>query len=135
MIREGVFFDGKSHCIWKLYLFLNSPANKSCVLGHMMVPSVTWCSSIMWQSSLHFSIEGQYKSIERRLDPYILILIRQEQVNIMEVVYVLGNSISLNRKLDAPRTARDEKRRATHNEGIVETFDVQDTNCCFNRKL
>lgn len=53
----------------------------------------------------------------------------------MEVVYVLGNSISLNRKLDAPRTARDEKRRATHNEGIVETFDVQDTNCCFNRKL
>ena len=35
----------------------------------------------------------------------------------MEVVYVLGNSVSLNRKLDAPRTARDEKRRATHNEG------------------
>ena len=35
----------------------------------------------------------------------------------MEVVYVLNNSVSLNRKLDAPRTARDEKRRATHNEG------------------
>lgn len=35
----------------------------------------------------------------------------------MEIVYVLGNSVSLNRKLDTPRTARDEKRRATHNEG------------------
>lgn len=34
----------------------------------------------------------------------------------MEVVYVLSNSVALNRKLDAPRTARDEKRRATHNE-------------------
>jgi len=42
---------------------------------------------------------------------------RTGQVKIMEVVYVLDNTIALNRKLDAPRTARDEKRRATHNEG------------------
>lgn len=45
----------------------------------------------------------------------------------MEVVYVLDNTIALNRKLDAPRTARDEKRRATHNEGTEETFDALDT--------
>ena len=44
----------------------------------------------------------------------------------MEVVYVLDNTIALNRKLDAPRTARDEKRRATHNEGTGETFDALD---------
>lgn len=35
----------------------------------------------------------------------------------MEVMYILSNSVALNRKIDAPRTARDEKRRATHNEG------------------
>lgn len=35
----------------------------------------------------------------------------------MEVMYILSNSVALNRKVDAPRTARDEKRRATHNEG------------------
>ena len=45
----------------------------------------------------------------------------------MEVVYVLDNTIALNRKLDAPRTARDEKRRATHNEGTEETFGALDT--------
>jgi len=50
---------------------------------------------------------------------------RTEQVKIMEVVYVLDNTIALNRKLDAPRTARDEKRRATHNEGTT-TFDALD---------
>lgn len=47
---------------------------------------------------------------------------RSEQVIVMEVVYVLDNAIALNRKLDAPRTARDEKRRATHNEGTAETI-------------
>ena len=36
----------------------------------------------------------------------------------MEFLYVLGNSVSLNSKIDAPRSARDEKRRATHNEGM-----------------
>lgn len=42
----------------------------------------------------------------------------------MEVVYVLSNSVALNRKLDAPRTARDEKRRATHNEGkLTQIFE------------
>lgn len=46
---------------------------------------------------------------------------RPEQVGVMEVVYVLDNTIALNRKLEAPRTARDEKRRATHNEGNVLT--------------
>ena len=46
---------------------------------------------------------------------------RTEQVGVMEVVYVLDNTIALNRKLEAPRTARDEKRRATHNEGKVPT--------------
>ena len=35
----------------------------------------------------------------------------------MEVMYILSDSAALNRKIDAPRTARDEKRRATHNEG------------------
>lgn len=52
---------------------------------------------------------------------------RIEQVKVMEVVYVLDNTIALNRKLDAPRTARDEKRRATHNEGTEETFGALDT--------
>lgn len=51
----------------------------------------------------------------------------REQVKVMEVVYVLDNTIALNRKLDAPRTARDEKRRATHNEGTEDTFDALDT--------
>ena len=63
----------------------------------------------------------RYKSVERQLDFHFLTLSCLEPVNRidqMEVVYVLGNSISLHRKLDAPRTARDEKRRATHNEGM-----------------
>ena len=39
-------------------------------------------------------------------------------MNATELLHILSNSVALyNRKLDAPRTARDEKRRATHNEG------------------
>ena len=62
----------------------------------------------------------------------------------MEVVYVLSNSVALNRKLDAPRTARDEKRRATHNEGklinikffkVVLKYDGKETLCLIYRYL
>ena len=48
---------------------------------------------------------------------------RLEGIKIMEFVYILGNSGSLNRKLEAPRSARDEKRRATHNEGNNNSFN------------
>lgn len=42
-----------------------------------------------------------------------------DKTKAMEVMYVLSNSVCLDRKVDAPRTARDEKRRATHNEGTL----------------
>ena len=49
----------------------------------------------------------------------------------MEVMYVLSDSVCLNRKLDAPRTARDEKRRATHNEGIKLIYKTNDSSSTF----
>lgn len=92
--------------------FLNSPA-RSHVFFHMMVRA---SHDTPQSCDGHGRLSN--KSLAPRLDPFIFLRSLANRTTVMEFVYVLGNSVSLNRKIDAPRTARDEKRRATHNEGM-----------------
>ena len=103
--------------------FLNSPA-RSHVFFHMMVRA---------SHDAPQSCDGHgrltNKSLAPGLDPFILLRSLANRTTVMEFVYVLGNSVSLNRKMDAPRSARDEKRRATHNEGM--NSEPSTTRCNF----
>ena len=53
--------------------------------------------------------------LSTRLLLFIVFSIMNFQLAQSELQHLFG--ISLNRKLDGPRTARDERRRTTHNEG------------------